>query len=521
MGVWERLKKQPERWSFWALVLLFAASMLPVLYLSRYAVPACDDFTYGQQTYQAWRATGSFGEVLRAALLVTADTWQNWQGTWSSVFLMTLQPGIFGDRWYFITTLLMAGMLCSSVAALTLTVLKLYVSPGDAESTGGAGSGENAERAKRRRAAGGSCVLVLLFVAIQTLVSPVLGLYWYNGALHYVFMESVLFFQAAAVLALARRRGAARLVLLAVSTLLGACLGGANLLTALQSAILICLFVLYEFRKKRPGRFLLLLPLFASLAGFAANVLAPGNLIREDTAQGMGPVAAIGMSFYWGAVYVTEWLTPLALAGFALLLPAIWRLVKDSEAAFFPPVRAALLSYCVFSAMFTPTLFATSSEGPDRCKNVMRIVLYLLVFFNLVNVLGRAARRRESFGSRLMELIESRAAVWMLAALLAMTAIFLLPADKNTYTSISAVRSLASGEAAQYYAENEERTALYESGERELSILPLTVHPHLLYIDDVTNEGGRGYWLNLALMEYYGLDRITVQETQPAEEAAQ
>lgn len=40
--------------------------------------------------------------------------------------------------------------------------------------------------------------------------------------------------------------------------------------------------------------------------------------------------------------------------------------------------------------MFTPTLYATSSEGPDRCKNVMRVVLYLLVFFNLLNGCGWA-----------------------------------------------------------------------------------------------------------------------------------
>lgn len=44
---------------------------------------------------------------------------------------------------------------------------------------------------------------------------------------------------------------------------------------------------------------------------------------------------------------------------------------------------------------------------------------------------------------------------------------------------------------------------MYTNGEPEITITPLSVEPYLLYIDDVTNEGDRGYWLNLALMDYY------------------
>ena len=73
-----------------------------------------------------------------------------------------------------------------------------------------------------------------------------------------------------------------------------------------------------------------------------------------------------------------------------MLIPAIYRLAKQAEGKFFKPLYAVFLSFCVFCAMFTPTLYATSSEGPDRCKNVMRVVLYLLVFFNLLNGCGWA-----------------------------------------------------------------------------------------------------------------------------------
>ena len=91
---------------------------------------------------------------------------------------------------------------------------------------------------------------------------------------------------------------------------------------------------------------------------------------------------------------------------------------------------------------------------------------------------------------------------------------FPLCGDKNTYTSVSAVRSILNGEAAEYAAENNARLELYTNGEPEITITPLSVEPYLLYIDDVTNEGDRGYWLNLALMDYYGKDRITVSEPE-------
>ena len=513
MQILKQWKTEPEKWLFRILLVVFIASMVPVLYLSRYGFPNCDDFTYGLETHRVWNATHSFGEVLKTALAVTKETWQLWQGTWFSIFLMTLMPGVFGEKWYFLTTLLMAGMLGGGICVLMHTVLCRYIS-----------------RAKENRYLRGICTLTVLFLTFQTFVSPVLALYWYNGSLHYVFMEAVLFFAVSALLCLETSEQKSKKILwMILSAVLCALLGGANLLTGLQSVILIVLLTAWEFFRKKKNRFWFLFPLVCSLVGFAFNVLAPGNLIREDTAESMGAVKAIVMSFYWGIVYVTEWLTPMVLVGFAMLIPAIYRLAKQAEGKFLKPLYAVFLSFCVFCAMFTPTLYATSSEGPDRCKNVMRVVLYLLVFFNLLNGCGWAwqlkqpgqrkqseqhSQSRPGFFYRLLELLEETKSAFYAVTLIAMGVIFLFAADKNTYTSVSAVRSILNGEAAEYAAENNERLELYTNGEPEITISPLSVEPYLLYIDDVTNEGDRGYWLNLALMDYYGKDRITVSEPE-------
>lgn len=540
-ALWKKMKEQPDQWIFRILLAVFLASMVPLLYLSRYAVPGCDDYTYGVKTHGAWIATHSVREVLRAAAETTVDYWHHWQGTYSSIFLMTLSPGIGQERWYFLTTFLMAGMLGGSIWALLYTVLKKYVCAAEGR--------QEVKREKKKRTPGegsgyriGICVIVLVFLSLQTMVAASDGLYWYNGALHYVFMESVLFFQMAALLTWRKaRKGGARAGWLLLSCFLAFLLGGANLISGLQSCILTALLLLYSLlmigcgnvgtagkrgilralcaRAQKAGaqekrQLWVLLPLSVNLIGFGFNVLAPGNTIRETTAEGMGAAKAVVMSFYWAAVFVTEWMTPMVLAGFALLCPVIRKLVKKSETKFFHPAAALVLSYCVFAAMFTPTLFATSSEGPDRCKNVMRIALYLLVFFNLVNVLGWFSQNREeSLIVRLAKEVEKSGFLWMLAGVVWMGAIFVLAADKNTYTSISAMRSIANGEAAQFYEENAARIALYnDESMPDVTISRLEAKPYLLFKEDVGNEGSPDYWINISIVDYYQKNSVTVVE---------
>lgn len=577
--MWKKMKEQPDKWIFRILLIAFLGSMVPIWYLARYIVPGCDDYTYGVKTHAAWLATHSVWEVLKAAAQTTAEYWHQWQGTYSSIFLMTLSPGIGNEKWYFLTTFIMTGMLGLSVLSLVYVVLKKYVcgagpSVGDSDGTGSKGgrSAQSAHdkggRAFRAQQDGsgyriGICVIVLLFLSFQTMVAPADGLYWYNGALHYVFMESVLFFQMATLLSCrkAQTKGA-RTGWLCLSCFLAFVLGGANLLSGLQSCILTALLLFYsllmiglskrqtdgnspaETKKRTDGKggkriavsgfwqqvcrraqetcdmekkqLWVILPLLINLIGFGFNVLAPGNTIRETTAEGMGAIKAIVMSFYWAAVFVTEWITPIVLAGFVLLCPVIWKLVKKSEAHFFHPAIAVFFSYCVFAAMFTPTLFATSSEGPDRCKNVMRVVLYLLVFFNMVNTFGYFARKKEeSLLVRLAKEVDQKYLLWLVCGIFWMGAIFVLPANKNTYTSISAVRSIVNGEAAQYYAENAERLALYnDESLQDVTITYLNAKPYLLFKADVGNEGSQDYWINISIVDYYKKNSLTIVEAK-------
>ena len=146
----------------------------------------------------------------------------------------------------------MAGMLGGSICVLMHTVLCRYIS-----------------RAKENRYLRGICTLTVLFLTFQTFVSPVLALYWYNGSLHYVFMEAVLFFAVSALLCLETSEQKSKKILwMILSAVLCALLGGANLLTGLQSVILIVLLTAWEFRKKN------------NVSGFCFRLSAAWSVLR-------------------------------------------------------------------------------------------------------------------------------------------------------------------------------------------------------------------------------------------------
>ena len=97
-----------------ACCVLLGLTLLPVAALSVYNHPCSDDYSYGLYVAQAVRSGGSLWEVLAAAAKETAETYLDWQGTSSAVFLMALQPAAFGEGFYALTPWLMAGSLVFS-----------------------------------------------------------------------------------------------------------------------------------------------------------------------------------------------------------------------------------------------------------------------------------------------------------------------------------------------------------------------------------------------------------------------
>lgn len=91
---------------------IVAVSLILVLWIGFYDVPSADDFTYGAGMHQVWKNTGSLLEVLRAAAQSVRGWYLVWQGTFSAIFLMCLQPAVFDAGLYRMVPILMVGGTC-------------------------------------------------------------------------------------------------------------------------------------------------------------------------------------------------------------------------------------------------------------------------------------------------------------------------------------------------------------------------------------------------------------------------
>lgn len=486
--------------------VLFVLSLIPILALGRYNVMCIDDYNYGVQVHDTWIATGSFGQSVQTALKQTGQVYQDWQGTYTSCFLMALCPMNFYYDVAFIVPVIMVGMFAVSAFLLGRQILirwfgcdKKWVP---------------------------FVLFLMLFMFYQVMEAPFEGIYWYNGSMHYIFMESLLFFLLTLVSGCiwTEKRKCAFLWCPSAS-LIGVIVGGGNLITGLQAEVLLFAMLFFTFFVKRKKTVYVLIPYLLYTAGFLCNILAPGNGMRAslDTDTGYSPIFAVILSFYYMVVFILRWTNSFVIVMWIALLPVFWQIARHASGHFRHPVWVTSGAICVLAAMFTPTLYAVGMVGLSRVDNIIQLVYYLSLFLVTIYWFGWSAHRepahekdenaRRNMADRGLfgAFLESTGNVLLLSGLLFVLILWTLTGNKNTYTSVSALRSLVNGEARTYYAEAMERHVLYvDESVRDVVITPFSAKPALFSFDDLTDDSG--YWLNLAVTEYYHKDSVRLRE---------
>lgn len=476
--------------------VLLVLSLLPLLILGRYNVMCIDDYDYGRAVHDTWLATGSVWQSVQTAWQQNLEFYRDWQGTYISCFLMALCPMNFRYDTAYVVPVIMIAMFAISTFLLGRHILTRWL--------GCEGSGSS------------FVMLMLLFLFYQVIEAPFEGIYWYNGSTHYVLMESVWFFALTAVSAgLWSRKQSRGIVWCILASVLSVIVGGGNLVTGLQAEMVMALLLLYAVIVNRKRLWAVGIPFVTGSLGFAFNVLAPGNTMRSDLdpSTGYSAMLSVLLSFYHAAVFIIRWTPAFAILVWLLLLPVLWRLAKASKCEFSHPVWVTLGAYCILAAMFTPTLYAVGMVGLARVDNIIQMVYYLCLFTVTAYWLGyvshraQSAARQSAFGL----FLESTKGLMTAACLCLLLFVWLFTADKNTYTSISALRSLVNGEAQTFYEEAMERYAVYTDEEmQEVEVQPYSERPALFSFDDLTQDSGN--WLNLAVARYYHKAYVKVVE---------
>lgn len=482
--------------------LFLVLSLVPLLLLGRYNVMCIDDYDYGAKVHDTWMATGSLVQSAQAAWQQNMEFYRDWQGTYISCFLMGMCPMNFRYDIAWIVPVLMIGMFSVSTFVLGRHVLHRWLG---VDKTGGS-----------------FVMFVLLFMYYQVIEAPFEGIYWYNGATHYVFMQSVWFFGLTAIsAALWSDKKSLEAVCCVIAAILAVIVGGGNLITGLQAEIMMALLVIYAAVANRRKLIAAAIPLVTGSIGFLINVMAPGNSHRSelDTNVGYSALMSVLLSFYHAVAFVIRWTPAFVILIWMALLPVLWKLVKRSQRTFRHPVWVTIGAFCVVSAMFTPTLYAVGNVGLSRVDNIIQMVYYLCLFMVTAYWLGFIAHRTAdetdgttvtvgedtqslTAGDILGMFIEKAGNRMTGVCLLLVLVIWVFTADKNTYTSVSALRSLVYGEGRTFYEEAMERYAVYtDDTVIEVWIPPYSVKPALFDFEDLSEDAGN--WLNLAVKDYY------------------
>lgn len=479
-----------ERGIFILLSIGIAGVLLPMLVIAFFNIPCSDDFAYGVWPHQAWESTHSILNVLAAAWKKVCATWTGWQGSYSAIFLFALQPAVFSEKLYFLTTFIMLGSLSVGIVYFCDVLF--------------------------RRCAGGSriqvgivCIL-LIAACTQLLPSPVQAFYWYNGSVYYTFFFGVsLLFYGKLILfcklyeekGLSKRQLCSRVCAL---TLLSIILGGTNYVTALTTAILLASLLVLLLIEKKKTVIPLLAPIVCFFIGFAVNVLAPGNAVRQQGLTRMSPMRAIFWSFVSAGQSIQNWTTLVLVAIIVFCVPVLYRIAANSKFSFRYPFVVPVISFCLFSAMYAPTRYAQGGYEPYRLLDIVFFAYVLLAFLNVFYLLGALARLLERWETLLREY--SLGFVACVAVFLFSACIF----TQHIYTSTAALTALVNGEASEYHDTYEERYAMYCDEDLKDVVVPaFQAKPYVLFCDDVQPDSAD--FRNTAVAGFYGKTSVTLE----------
>lgn len=479
------------------LAVLFALSLLPVMAVAFYNHPRADDYTYGAVLRKVIDAGQGLPEAVAAIAAYVRSTYAHWQGSFSAVMLFTLQPGVFSDNAYWLTTALTLLPLLLGTGMLLRQLGKMLHAP--------------------------RTTVVLIFLALMTLsiqLVPDLNqtFYWFNGGCYYTFYYALSLMLLTGTLRICTD-GKCRAGRTVLCMALAFFIGGGNYTTILVTLILLMLLLLALLVRKKPAWRQILLVMVALLTAFAINAAAPGNRVRAATIpRSMDAIPAILYSFDRAWARVSGWFgwpQGIAIALFALLM---WDFVGQCGLEFRFPLLKSALAYAIFSAQMTPSLFAMANVGPGRQIDIYYYAygwLLLCWTFLWVGWL-RNSRIGTKIDAALSHLTRHSAAI---AAALSLALVLTLPSAHPTSgavpTSVAAAKALISGEAQTYHQQYTEILQTLRQPGEICEIPDVVVCPAFLNPLGLADEGQSCYWVNQALANYFGHQQVIRIEQTP------
>lgn len=486
------------------MLVVFLLSLLPILMLAKYNYPGADDFSASYTLRHAWVETGSVWAVLGKAIAYVKYTYTQWSGLFMSMFWTCLQPAVFGEQYYGITTVISIFLLVAGGFYFVHVLVEKCI--------GGT------------RAQVISLGSIYLFLLIQCMPDGNEGLYWHSGVVNYTWgFAFLLMLTGITVFLMLEEETKKRRIKLVLSIVFAIFVGGGNLLTALQGCIwmvmIAILFVMINMKKqeckllevigKRKDVFV---PTFVIIIAFAVSVFAPGNKVRMSlSGNGLGPIQAILESFiYCIEMPLKHWLRIPEILLLLLAIPFMWEVAKRSKLSYACPQLVATFGFLVASAAYTPNLYAQGNMIAGRLHDTAYFIFITVLFVVIFYVIGWIQQRVKCKTSNVAEIILSEKKLLYIvgiSVLLVGSSVFYIAVGGNPYIGSEALQCMVSGQAETYKEENLIRIEKFHNSDvKEVELTGFSNPPQLLHFQDVAWD--ENDWINHAVARYYGKNSV-------------
>ena len=471
-----------------ALILL----LLPMLKAAQYDVPSADDYDFGLPTHKTWEETGSVIEVIKTARNNTLSVYKNWQGSFTAVFLFSINPMIFGEQYYQLTPWIILGMLLSGIFCLTFAIWQSFFHADKYE-----------------------CLIIAVVwsvICTQFLPRPSQGFYWYNGAVYYTFFFGLSLCGYASIIRYIVRgendKGTGKLIF---SSLVLFFIGGGNLVTGLTTAVLLVSMELLIIRMKNKNWKPLLIPTLLFFIAFGLNISAPGNAVRQRFYGKPRLLESIFISFREAFLWSAEWFRLPVICLILLLIPVMWMIIRRTKSRFPLPGIVTLYSVCLAAVMFYPPIYAETARTLPQLSRLTNIIFYAVIFLAIFNLFYWSGwlKQKGLIPDRLFK--SARAEKYNIVFLSVILVFFCFGMTRIKWydtTSISAFQSYRSGKMGSYWHTYKLRLEILKDPEVKDAVLKrYPYRPYVLFYKELSPDPGP----NGVVAAWYGKDSVVIK----------
>lgn len=475
-----------EKVLFIILLGILVAAFIPVYRLALYSCPYYDDYSYGFYVKNFYEQEGP-ASIFKAVVMTVKGFWYAWQGTYASAAMMSLAGMSFGEEYYFVGIWAVITVISLGTFTLFYTLSRKVLNA----------SGYSAA----------SLGILGILLLTEFIYSSYVGVFWYNSAVHYTFMHGVMFFMISAAVSIMFAKGTVSRVLWAIMTMvLGVVCAGANFVTCLQGALILCVICTAAFIWRKAAGFYYLPAIALYSMGLFENLSAPGNDVRQAHFAGEPAVKAIIDSFIEAFKRIPEFTSLSSLVVVAAMLPLIINMVRKMKVSFKLPGVVTALAFCLYATGYTSSFYSWAGPPVERTLVCVKFTYQILLVLTVTYWTGYFTKRLEKQEINLRYNLSYYA---LLAALICI--FFVFSKDRaGGYLSYGSYYYVHDCEAQSFRQEHLERIEIIKNSDGGDVAVPKHMHMPWLLTGPNDLSTSATAEQNSFMARYYGVDSIYV-----------